>query len=58
MEGSVRKKGNTWYCRYYVFVDGKKKQIERKGGSTKHEALKKLNEYYLNKEAALYARKY
>ena len=44
MEGSVRKKGNTWYYRYYVFVDGEKKQIERKGGSTKREALEKLNE--------------
>ncbi len=44
MEGSVRKKGNTWYYRYYVFVDGQKKQIERKGGSTKRESLEKLNE--------------
>ena len=44
MQGSVRKKGSTWYYRYYIFVDGEKKQIERKGGSTKREALEKLNE--------------
>lgn len=44
MEGSVRKKGDTWYYRYYTYIDGKKKQIERKGGGTKKEALHKLNE--------------
>ena len=44
MEGSVRKKGTTWYYRYYIYIDGKKKQIERKGGKTKKEALEKLNE--------------
>lgn len=50
MNGSVRKKGNVWYYRYYAFIDGKKKQIERKGGTTKREALEKLNEeiYQLN----------
>lgn len=42
MQGSVRKRGNYWYYRYYAFVDGRKKQIERKGGSTKHQALIKL----------------
>lgn len=44
MNGSVRKKGNTWYYRYYEYSDGGKKQIERKGGTTKKEALKKLND--------------
>lgn len=43
MQGSVRKRGNYWYYRYYAFVDGRKKQIERKGGSTKREALIKLH---------------
>lgn len=44
MQGSVRKKGNSWYYRYYEYKDGVKKQIERKGGSTKAETLKILNE--------------
>ncbi|MBZ9690681.1 tyrosine-type recombinase/integrase [Clostridium sp. M14] len=44
MNGSVRKKGNVWYYRYYEYVNGVKKQIERKGGITKKEALQKLNE--------------
>lgn len=43
MEGCVRKKGTTWYYRYYTYIDGEKKQIERKGGKTKKEALEKLN---------------
>ena len=40
MRGSVRKKGNSYYIRYYK--DGK--QIERIGGKTKKEAETKLNE--------------
>ncbi|MCF0149105.1 MAG: site-specific integrase [Clostridium sp.] len=44
MNGSVRKKGKSWYYRYYEYKDGKRKQIERVGGKTKSEALKKLNE--------------
>lgn len=50
MQGSVRKKGNAWYYRYYTYINGEKKQIERKGGSTKKVALEKLNEeiYMLN----------
>ena len=44
MQGSIRKKGNTWYYRYYTIIDGKKIQIERKGGRTKKEAQAKLNE--------------
>lgn len=48
MQGSVRKRGSVWYYRYYVFQDGKKKQIERKGGLTKREALEKLNEELYN----------
>lgn len=44
MQGSVRKKGNYWYYRFYDYKNGIKKQIERKGGKTKSEALKMLNE--------------
>ena len=50
MEGGVRKRGSSWY--YYFEagkIDGKRKKIERKGGSTKKEALealrKALNEF-------------
>lgn len=39
-KGSVRKRDNTWYYRFYE--NGK--LIERSGGKTKNEALKKLNE--------------
>lgn len=42
MKGSVRKKGDTWYYRITVYVNGKRKYIERKGGSTKAEAEKTL----------------
>ncbi|WP_194190842.1 tyrosine-type recombinase/integrase [Clostridium chrysemydis] len=50
MQGSVRKKGSAWYYRYYAYVQGEKKQIEKKGGKTKKEALEKLNEqlYLIN----------
>lgn len=40
MQGSIRKKGKSYYIRYYQ--DGK--QIERIGGKTKKEAQSKLNE--------------
>lgn len=40
MQGTVRKRGNAWYYRFY----SNGKQIERKGGPTKKEALQKLNE--------------
>ena len=40
MQGSIRKKGKSYYIRYYQ--DGK--QIERIGGQTKKEAQSKLNE--------------
>ena len=40
MRGSVRKKGSSYYIRYYQ--DGK--QVERIGGKTKKEAESKLNE--------------
>lgn len=43
MEGGVRKRGNSWY--YYFEagkVNGKRKKIERKGGSTKKEAQEAL----------------
>jgi ATP-dependent helicase/nuclease subunit A len=52
MQGSIRKKGNYWYYGFDVgIVDGKRKRIERKGGSTKKEAQqalrKALREYEL-----------
>lgn len=45
MEGGVRKRGSSWY--YYFEagkVDGKRKKIERKGGSTKKEAQAALRD--------------
>jgi len=45
MEGSVRKKGESWYyCFDLGMVEGKRKRIERKGGRTKKEALTALRE--------------
>ena len=44
MNGSVRKRGSKWYYRYYEYENGVRKQIERIGGSTKSETLKKLNQ--------------
>ncbi len=44
MKGTIRKKGNNYYIRYYETVNGVKKQLERKGGYTYAEAEKKLNE--------------
>ncbi|WP_195987041.1 tyrosine-type recombinase/integrase [Clostridium sp. D53t1_180928_C8] len=41
MQGSIRKKGSSYYIRYY---DKNGKQIERVGGKTKKEAQLKLNE--------------
>lgn len=43
MEGSVRKRGNVWYYRYYIYIDGVKKQIERRGTKSKKETLEMLN---------------
>lgn len=43
MKGGTRKRGNKWY--YYFdagIVDGKRKKIERVGGTTKKEALESL----------------
>ena len=40
MQGSIRKKGNKYYIRYYE--NGK--QVEKVGGKTKKEAQIKLNE--------------
>lgn len=42
MKGSVRKKGDTWYYRITVYVNGKRKYIERKGGATKAAAERAL----------------
>jgi ATP-dependent helicase/nuclease subunit A len=45
MRGGVRKRGKKWYYYFDVgTVDGKRKKIERVGGDTKAEALKKLRE--------------
>ncbi|NFN94506.1 site-specific integrase [Clostridium botulinum] len=44
MKGTIRKKGNNYYIRYYETINGVKKQVERKGGNTYAEAEKKLNE--------------
>ena len=44
MKGSIRKRGNSWYYYFDVAkVDGKRKRIERRGGSTKKEAERALN---------------
>lgn len=43
MKGSIRKRGNSWYYYFDVAkVDGKRKRIERRGGSTKKEAERAL----------------
>ncbi len=43
MQGSVRKKGGKWYYSFEIGKeDGKRKRIERAGGSTKKEALEAL----------------
>lgn len=41
MRGSIRKRGNSYYIRYY---DKNGKQVEKVGGKTKKEAESKLNE--------------
>lgn len=39
MQGSVRKKGQKWYYSFELGnVNGKRKRVERAGGSTKAEA--------------------
>lgn len=53
MNGSVRKKGNTWYYSFELArVGGKRKRIERSGGRTKKEALRKMRESMLEYEKA------
>lgn len=43
MDGHVRKRGNKWYFSFELAsVNGKRKRIERVGGSTKKEALKAM----------------
>ncbi|WP_123053102.1 site-specific integrase [Clostridium sp. JN-1] len=45
MQGSVRKKGGKWYYSFEVGrVNGKRKRVERAGGSTKAEAEKALRQ--------------
>lgn len=53
MEGSVRKKGNKWYYSFEVGREnGKRKKIERAGGSTKKEALEALRKAIIEFENA------
>ena len=53
MEGSVRKKGNKWYYSFEVGKEnGKRKKIERAGGSTKKEALEALRKAIIEFENA------
>ncbi|GEA30286.1 tyrosine-type recombinase/integrase [Clostridium diolis] len=53
MEGSVRKKGNKWYYSFEVGKEnGKRKKIERAGGSTKKEALESLRKAIIEFENA------
>lgn len=45
MNGSVRKRGKSWYYRIdLAYINGKRKQIERFGGKTKEEAQNTLRE--------------
>ena len=47
MKGSIRKRGNSWYYYFDVAkVDGKRKRIERRGGSTRKEAESYINQYF------------
>ena len=43
MNGTVRKRGNSWYYRLdLAYIDGERNQIERYGGRTKPEALEAM----------------
>ncbi|WP_195943431.1 tyrosine-type recombinase/integrase [Enterococcus faecium] len=45
MNGSVRKRGNSWYYRMdLAYINGERKQIERFGGKTKEEAQNALRD--------------
>lgn len=51
MQGSVRKKNGRWYYSFEVGKeDGKRKRVERAGGSTKKEALEALRKAILEFE--------
>lgn len=53
MSGHVRKRGNKWYYSFEASsVDGKRKRIERVGGTTKKEAQKALRNALLEYENA------
>jgi integrase len=53
MEGSVRKKGSKWYYSFEVGREnGKRRKIERAGGSTKKEALESLRKAIIEFENA------
>lgn len=47
----TRKKGKKWYFNFDIYINGKRKIIERVGGLTKKEAIKngmKVQEEFLN----------
>ncbi|WP_159723429.1 tyrosine-type recombinase/integrase [Enterococcus sp. CSURQ0835] len=53
MKGSVRKHGKLWYYRLELArINGKRQQIERYGGKSKDEALKKMREAIKQYESA------
>lgn len=53
MQGSVRKKNGKWYYSFEVGREnGKRKRIERAGGSTKKEALESLRKAIIEFESA------
>lgn len=55
MQGGVRKRGNSWYYYFDIgIVDGKRKKIERKVGSSKVEAQKALRKALLEFETTGY----
>lgn len=53
MQGSLRKKGGSWYYSFELAkIDGKRQRIERKGGKTKSEAQAALRNAILEYEQA------
>lgn len=51
MQGSVRKRGNTWAYSFEVAKeDGKRKRVEKTGWKTKKEALEELRKAIIDYE--------